>query len=200
MTRRMMLDVESVGLHGEALAYGYVIEEQAPGARDSYRVVEEGFAIANPLVCSGERQDFDWLKTNVFPWINAMNPVFPPEGGTPIIQSDPTTGVLVTLCDGPVSLRETFWSLWERERARETQLWGDVCWPVEANFLSACVRAKTGRKFKGPYPLLDVAPLWQAHCGGVLLRQPSELPEHHPLMDCRHSLRKLSLAEARSQA
>lgn len=184
-----MLDVESVGLHGDALAYGFVIE-------DGGRVVEEGFAIANPDNCAGERQDFDWLRVNVFPWINAMSPVFPSAGGAPAIQQDPTTGVLVTLCDGPAALREAFWSVWERERVRGTQLWTDVCWPVEANFLSACVRARTSRKFQGPYPVMDAATLWEtSHGGVVLMRQPNELPEHHPLMDCRHSLRKLGLVD-----
>jgi len=183
-----MLDVESVGLHGEALAYGYVIE-------DGPHVVEEGIAIANPDTCSGEKQDFNWLKTNVFPWISAMSPTFPGAGEHPVVQPDPTTGAVVTLCDGPATLREVFWTLWVREKARSTELWADVCWPVEAGFLSACVRARSGRKFEGPYPLMDVATPWELIFGESLPRVREELPEHHPLMDARHSMRKLRLVE-----
>lgn len=184
-----MLDVESVGLYGDGLAFGFVIFE-------GDTTIEEGLAIANPLNCAGERVDFDWLKVHVFPWINAMSPEFPREGERSIVLNDPTTGVLTTLCDGPGSLREAFWSLWEREKARGTELWADVCYPVETNFLATCVRAKTGRKFQGPFPLLDVATLSQAAClqNRFPERLPSELPEHHPLMDSRHSVRRLRSA------
>ncbi len=185
-----MLDVESVGLYGDALAYGFVIF-------DGDTTIEEGLAIANPMACAGERQDFDWLKVNVFPWINAMSLEFPKDGERNIVLTDPTTGVLTTLCDGPISLREAFWSLWEREKARGTELWADVCYPVETNFLATCVRALTGRKFQGPFPLLDVATLTAISTGSpfrVLERTPDELPEHHPLMDARHSTRKLRLS------
>lgn len=192
MTRRMVLDVESVGLHGEGLAYAVVILD-----RDA--VVEEAIAIANPDNCAGERRDFEWLEANVFPWIGRMGGLeFPREGERSLVMSDPTTGALLTLCDSPVSLREAFWSLWVREKQRGTELWADVCWPVESGFLSSCVRARPGRKFEGPYPLRDVATLWDFHVGGSLPRLPEELPEHHPLMDARHSARKLRLIEERT--
>jgi len=115
----MMLDVESVGLHGEGFAYGYVIE-------DGPNVIEEGFAIANPDTAVGTQQDRDWLKKNVFPWINAMSLEFPPDTADSSVHLDPTTGVLVTLCNSPEQLRENFWLLWTREKARGTQLWADV--------------------------------------------------------------------------
>ena len=198
--RRMMLDVESIGLYGDGLAYGFVIF-------DGDVTVEEGLAIAHPDTCAGERKDLDWINTHVFPWIDAMSPEFPKAGERSLVLNDPTTGVLTTLCDGPGSLREAFWSVWEREKARGTELWGDVCYPVEANFLASCVRARTGRKFEGPFPLLDVAtvtmvastqdlraPLRQCFTGvRSLPRASNELPEHHPLMDARHSVRRLRL-------
>ncbi len=187
----MMLDVESIGLYGDGIAYGFVIF-------DDDKMIEEGLAIANPDACSGERRDLDWINDHVFPWIDRMGALeFPKDGERNLIMTDPTTGVLTTLCDGPASLREAFWSLWEREKARGTELWADVCYPVETNFLASCVRARTGRKFQGPFPLLDVATLTAISAGSpfrVLERTPDELPEHHPLMDSRHSTRKLRLS------
>jgi len=192
--RRMMLDVESVGLHGEGFAFGYVIEEDL-------RVVEERLAIADPSMAIGQHSDWNWLEANVFPWINALKPEFPPEHAAPWTatkrrrgRTDPV-GLAITYCNSPSQLREVFWSIWMDERARGTQLWADVSWPVEAGFLSACVRAEGGRKFEGPYPILDVATLWEVHVGDSLERLPSELPEHHPVMDSRHSLRKLHIVE-----
>jgi hypothetical protein len=187
----MMLDVESIGLYGDALAYGFVIfeDERTADGLLVFRTVEEGLAIANPDACAGERQDLAWINDHVFPWIDRMGALeFPKAGERSIVMNDPTTGVLTTLCDGPAELREAFWSVWERERARGTQLWADVCFPVETNFLAACVRARNGRKFQGPFPLRDVSTIGS---GGQPERLASELPEHHPLMDSRLSARKL---------
>lgn len=187
-----MLDVESIGLYGDALAYGFVIFEDSRNADGLlvFKTIEEGLAIANPDACAGERQDLNWISEHVFPWIDRMGVLeFPEAGERSLILTDPTTGVLTTLCDGPGSLRESFWSVWERERARDTQLWADVCFPVETNFLAACVRARNGRKFHGPFPLRDVSTLWS---GANPPREANELPEHHPLMDSRHSVRKLT--------
>ena len=71
----------------------------------------------------------------------------------------------------------------------------DCAWPVEANFLSACVKLNhKEREWQGPYPLHDLASVLLALGADALAvteRLPDELPAHHPLMDARQSARQL---------
>jgi len=74
-------------------------------------------------------------------------------------------------------------------------------WPVEANFLEACIRdyPKT-RNWEGPYPMHEIATLMLA-AGmdpmGTYERLPEELPAHEPLADVRLSARLLKEAFAK---
>ncbi len=187
--RRMIFDVESVGLYGEHFAVAYLLAE-------ANRVLEEGLMLCNPETAMGDSVDLRWVEKNVFPWIHAMSLDFP-GGGHAKVMTDPTTGALTHLCSDTGTLRKAFWHLWARERVRETELWADVTYPVEAGFLAACVRDdRTRRKFEGPYPLLDISTAVRLAGPRMskLTRVPSELPEHHPLMDTRFSFRQLLTA------
>jgi hypothetical protein len=95
----------------------------------------------------------------------------------------------------PAHVRDEFWRAWEDARSRGATLWAECCWPVEANFLSACVADDPGaRRWAGPYPLHDVASVRLAAGLDPLAtvdRLPDELPAHNPLADARQSARLL---------
>lgn len=95
----------------------------------------------------------------------------------------------------PQHLRNTFWHEWRHWADQGAVLVADCAWPVEANFLSACVRLNhTEREWQGPYPLHDLASVLLAlgaEALSVTERLPDELPAHHPLMDARQSARQL---------
>lgn len=122
---------------------------------------------------SGTAGGFDWLRDNL--------PQLP-----------------ITCCD-PAELRAKFWSEWLHYKAKDVALWADCGWPVEANFLSACIRQfGSFAERKGPYPLQDVATAaWAAGLPTHFPRLERELPEHNPRNDARHSARKLLAAYAR---
>lgn len=92
-------------------------------------------------------------------------------------------------------VRSQFWRTWEYWRERGALLVADVAWPVEANFLTACIAEGRGRReANGPYPLVDVASVRLGAGFDPLAdedRLPDELPEHDPLADARHSARLL---------
>jgi len=91
----------------------------------------------------------------------------------------------------PQQVRTCFWQKWLELREQKYLLCSDVTWPVEANFLSACVKDNLSeRNWTGPYPLIDVNVLYRLG-DPPRLRLPEHQPEHDPLADCRHSLRQL---------
>lgn len=100
----------------------------------------------------------------------------------------------------PIELRDAFWKEMQIARNRYPGLIvaADCNWPVEANFLTACVRQDlVNRTWTGPYPFVDIDSILLA--GGwdpatVEKRMDDELPVHHPLMDARHSARLLWVA------
>jgi hypothetical protein len=97
--------------------------------------------------------------------------------------------------EDPRELRQAFWEKWTEWSRLGAQMVADCPWPVEANFLSACVDDDLKRReWRGPYPLLDL--------GSIMLsvgldplesydRLPNEIPAHHPLCDARQSARLL---------
>lgn len=87
-----------------------------------------------------------------------------------------------------------FWAKWQVWKDRGATLWSDCVWPVESNFLTACVDYDDRRKWEGPYPCYDVMTLRLAagfdpheRCE----RLADELPEHDALNDARQSARLL---------
>ena len=103
--------------------------------------------------------------------------------------------------DTPYLLRRAWWHWYQQHRTAGAILVADCPWPVEANWLSACVADDpVMRAWHGPYPLIDVASVRLAKGLDPLAtegRLPNELPVHNPLADARQSARLLLEALAR---
>jgi hypothetical protein len=80
-------------------------------------------------------------------------------------------------------------------RWREQGAWlvANCTWPVDTNFLSACVRdSGATAEFEGPNPLIDIASfaaLMGDNPTERVKRLPAEMPMHHPLADARCAAR-----------
>ena len=102
---------------------------------------------------------------------------------------------LATNCNSPKEVRAKFWQTWLHWRNQNALLAADAAWPVETNFLSACINdIGPSEHFSGPYPLIDIDAL--ASCSGQrftknLIRLPHELPLHDPAADTQFSARRL---------
>ena len=162
----IVFDVESVGLHGEAFAFGYVVV--VGGLR-----VEEGLFCCDPSLARGRPTDRQWVAENVN------------------LEATPRTK-----CPSPGNVREEFWSLWQSWRAKGAVLVAETPWPVEARLLVSCVDDDTPtRDWEGPYPLVDVTSICSALGFPTSAKRiPEELPAHNPLCDARHSARLLRQA------
>lgn len=139
--------------------------------RDGERLCE-GCLACDPDLCTGTMKSREWIAANV-PKLELTSPT-------------------------PQHLLNTFWHEWCYWAKKGAVLVADCAWPVEANFLSACVRMNHAeREWKGPYPLHDLASVLLALGDDALAiteRLPDELPAHHPLMDARQSARQLVAA------
>lgn len=172
-----IFDVESIGLHGEAFSVAGGIYPTQVDAKDLKGVIsgrdEFHFAIDRGSVC-GDAYDRAWVDNNV---------------------PDAAPGYM---CSTALELRKKFWDqMCSAKDAADDPLFiaADCCWPVEANFLSRCVVDHIeGRKFTGPYPLLDISTV----AAIVGFDEFSDVPRndreilHHPLWDVRYSARKLA--------
>lgn len=131
--------------------------------------LDEGVIGCDPALCSGTDENRLWARENV--------PQLP--------HSSPTKQ----------HLRNTFWHVWRHWADQGAVLVADCAWPVEANFLSECVRLNhREREWQGPYPLHDLASVMLANGRDPLAtneRLEDEKPAHHPLMDARQSARLL---------
>lgn len=158
-----VFDVESIGLHGEAFAVGGVIVDR------SGSVLEDFLFSCEPKFAKGNDEDRKWVGENVLPTLPGPN------------------------LETPLDVREAFWAVWERWRARGAIAVADVPWPVEANLLSACISDdRDGRLWSGPYPLYDVASVvltTEKDPVASQSRLPDEQPAHNPLCDARQSAR-----------
>lgn len=163
----MVFDVESVGLHGEGFAVGFVVV-------NGYGVeVQHGLMACPQQVASGAvsdtRKTRRWLAENIPP--------------------------IEKTHDYPEQIRDAFWRQWLFWKERGAILVADCAWPVEARFLHNCVGDDMPeREWQGPYPLHDLASILLAEGKnplGKFERKDNELPEHNPLMDARQSARIL---------
>jgi hypothetical protein len=113
----------------------------------------------------GAEKANEWVKQNVIPNLSDM----------------PT-------CETDRELRDTFFNFYLKHK-ETAEVWSDVCFPVETNFLHSIVNdAPTEREWLMPYPLYDVSTLVDvgidrfAECGIHGLRK------HNPLDDSRASV------------
>jgi hypothetical protein len=167
----MVFDVESIGLHGEGFAVGWVVVDGDTGEEMS-----QGILACDPhhaLPTPGDEDGWKWVIDNIPKNVFALNS-----------------------CVRPRQLRTLFWTQWQFWKGQGARLAADVPWPVEANFLSACIRDyPLVRGWEGPYPLIDVASVRLAAGFDPLANEPRvgllEEPPHNPQADARHSARQL---------
>lgn len=162
----MVFDVESIGLHGEGFAVGYVVIDPKEGQK------EYGIFACYPVLAQGTDADRKWVSENV-----AIHPAD--------YNMDSTERV-----------RNAFWTTWKRWKGKGASLAAEVCWPVEANFLSACIADDPEqRRNDGPYPFYDIASIRAAAHFDPLQTEERiselEIPAHNPLADARQSARLL---------
>lgn len=161
----MVFDVESIGLHGEGFAVGYVVVNKG-GER-----LAEALITCPPDAACGNDTGRQWVAENIPAW-------------------EPTEA-----WHSPVGVRSAFGRDWKAWKALGAVLVADCAWPVEARFLAAWVDdVPLAREWQGPCPLHDLASVLLALGRDPLAtneRLPDELPAHNPLCDARQSARLL---------
>lgn len=157
-------DVESMGLHGDGFAVGWVVS-------DGVSELETGYASCDPELAQGTPEDRHWVARWVLPTLPAS-----------------THGSLREVRD----VFWAAWDSWRRKGALcvtdcpwpvETNF-----------LSSCIGDGPEDRKWGGPYPLIDVASVLLTRNRDPLAKQeryPNELPAHNPVNDARQSLRIL---------
>lgn len=162
-----VFDVESIGLHGEGFAVGYVVVNGYGNA------IQQMVIACHPRDAKGDNEGREWVDKNI--------PAFK-EGS-------------IILCLDPKEVRDLFWGQLQIWKAKGAIIAVDCGWPVEARFLAQCVDdAPRVRQWAGPYPLHDIGSIILKAGGDPLkkhTRKENELPEHDPLNDARQSARLL---------
>ncbi len=159
----LVFDVESIGLHGEGFAVGWVVVGKT-GA-----IYEESYLACLPGAASGSRASRDWVERNI--------PAIPITHNTPIAVRDAfwrvwtlwkaSGAVLVADCAWPVEARFLAKCVDDDPKAREWE------GPYPLHDLASVLLAN------GADPLAKRE------------RLSAELPEHHPLNDAKQSARLL---------
>jgi hypothetical protein len=159
----MVFDVESIGLHGEGFAVGWVVIDRLGNK------YTERYIACDPLFARGTYQDSIWVRENI------------PK--------------LIPFAKSPREVRDTFWIDYLKWKEKGVVLVADCNWPVETNFISACIQDYfTVRSKEGPYPFLDLGSILFAKGKDPIAtydRTKDELPKHHPLKDAQQSARLL---------
>jgi hypothetical protein len=162
----MVIDCESIGLHGETFAVGWVV------VREDGEELSQGILACDPHHAVGDEDGWAW-----------------------VIQNVPSNVFALGSCSRPSELRSLFWTQWQFWKEQGATLAADVPWPVEARFLIDCIRDDSRRTWEGPYPLIDIASYRAARgfdpLGTYDRRGELENPLHHPQADARQSARLL---------
>lgn len=164
--RWMVFDVESVGLHGEGFAVGWVLIDER-GIELSYGQLGCSPDIAFPQ----DRESREWVQENC-EWVNNC--------ASPRALRDRFWYLY----------EKQFFGI----PGRKTVLAAECPWPVEARFLQQIVFDDPSRIKNMPYPLIDIASVRLA-AGldpvGSERRYQNELPAHNAMADARQSARLL---------
>lgn len=95
--------------------------------------IDSGYLGCPIVTAKGEDSDRLWVAENICPHLPEPN------------------------CVNPYEVRSRFWEKWISWRTHAAP-YAERGWPVEANFLSACVQDSwRERCWTGPYPLMEVA-------------------------------------------
>lgn len=159
----LVFDVESVGLHGEGFAVGYVV------VNDEGVCCEEGLLACSPDVCDGDLDSRQWIAEHIPPLPTAYASAKEVRDAfwDTWVEWREKGAVLVADCAWPVEARFLCRCVDDDYKARE---WGG---PYPLHDLASVLVAK------GRDPL------------AITKRQPDELPAHNPLCDARQSARQL---------
>lgn len=168
----MVFDVESVGLHGEGFAVGYVVVD-----RTGMRLAESVYA-CDPITCVGTEEGRAWVAANVPPML-----------------------ITHKTADALRNHFWADWMRWKSEGATLAAdvPWPVEARFLAACIDDARPRirggmAKSDREWEGPYPLIDIASVRLAAGFNPMEsgdRLDDESPVHHPLFDARQSARLL---------
>lgn len=163
-----VLDVESMGLYGDAFSYGIVIGDSNGNViEEIYKYSEANYKYAK---CVGKKKDVDWIENNVKPHLGESN------------SEELTRDFIYDWID-------------LNKRYPNIKLFADVPFPVETNFITLAL--ETWVEFDSimefsPYPLLDVTSFRLArNLPDYYERLENELPIHNALNDARQSYRGL---------
>ena len=163
----MVFDVESVGLHGESFAVGWVVMEP-----ERFEVIDEGIIVAR--YASHTTGTNEWVEQNVISHLPA------PTVHTPFQMREAFWAMWREWAQRGAHLyADCGWPVEARFLA--------AC--VDQARYSAQVRDRDG-----PFPLHEIADWYEAAGVREVERLPNELPEHNPLNDARASARGLAMA------
>jgi len=173
----LVIDVESIGLHGQAYTVGGCVLDAQTG-----KIMESlSFRYAcNPDYVDGREEDRQWVMSNI----------------PRIMETHPT----------PRADLNDFWWKWQslQKVIPGIAMAAECGWPVEANFLEACIKQnEKERCFQGPYPLHEIASFMVAAGMDPMAtyeRDGNELPKHDPLADANQSARLLFQALSETRA
>lgn len=165
----LIIDVESIGLHGEgfAVAGGVFINGKLQQDTDFCYSAHPDFAAGNAV-------DRDWVDKNI------PNDLWDKEKIDSVY---------------PAVIRAAFSTKYEllKKEFPNLVVAGECVYPVETNFL-----ARVASEYSlSVYPLHEISTVMA--CAGmdpmeVYDRLPDELPKHHPLADVKQSARLLFMA------
>ena len=142
-----------------------------PGFAVGWVLMDHGNTVSTGFLrCPVDVELNPWVIENVVPYLEPEN------------------------CSSSLDLRYKFWEAWMAAKALGATAWADCAFPVEANFLAACVAdAPESRTWGAPYPLHEIATVLT--CNGVdpiyCHDRLEDEVAHHPTGDARQSGRLL---------
>lgn len=159
------LDVESVGLYGDAFSVGVSVVDE------NNKEIDNLFLRADHHLAKGLDSGRKWIEQNVIPNLENIN------------------------CESLYELRSKFWNFYKKYNLKYPTMKtiADCGVPCEANFFRQCILDDLeARIWDGPFPLYEVGTLLIL-CGinpqASHERLSNELPIHNPLCDARQSAR-----------
>lgn len=166
----MVFDVESVGLHGEAFAVGWVVINLAGD------LISEGFSACNPSYVPGTSEGRDWVEENCHFEFTTDDPTLVKEAFWSAWLNWKKEGTMLAAdCAWPVEARFLIRCVDLRNEERQWE------GPYPLIDISSVLLAK-GMDPLETYPRLS-----------------AELPAHNPLCDARQSARILIEALSKQQ-
>lgn len=161
MTYWFVIDVESIGLHGQHYAVGWVVLDAQNGEEK-----ESGYFACPPQHAFGSEKDREWVRKNA------------PE--LPVTHRSPWE-ITSEFCN--------LWNRLKKQY-EGVAMAADCCYPVETNFLNNCAPYGLEGPYP-LFEISSILFADGKDPVGTYHRLSNELPRHHPLHDARQSGRLL---------